>query len=79
MAWDSAGGARPARVEKEGAQDESMFQTVSFRGWEARLSRRLCAEDRTRGGQSFPLFLFTYSWSPSHGLGGPPHTHGLQT
>lgn len=48
LAWDSAGAAQPGGR----APDESMPQTHPFSGWEARLSRRMWAEDGSGGHQT---------------------------
>lgn len=51
MAWAVQVEPGPARVKEGKALAESMLQTHPLSGWEARLSRRMCVEDGTRGEQ----------------------------
>lgn len=64
MAWGTQVEPSLARAKKEGeARGESMLQAHPFSAWQARLSRRMCVEDGTRGHQThFPPFATEGGW-----------------
>lgn len=78
MAWAVQVEPGPARVKEGKARAESMLQTHPLSGWEARLSRRMCVEDGTRGEQTHSP-PFSHCLPPTEkedGLEGAPQTGG---